>query len=59
MEDNCICEKLLSWSEILKIQTLFSEWKMPPVGWAWDSETKGIRWGTQPGIKGMEREIKT
>lgn len=59
LEDNCICEKLLMSSEIFLIQTFFSEWKMSPLGWTWDSETKGVRWGTQPRIKGMEREIET
>lgn len=41
------------------IPTLFSEWKMPPVGWTWDSETEGVRWGAQPRVKGVERETET
>lgn len=58
LEDNVLVKViLLIWSFLT--QTLFLEWKMPSIGWAWDSETKGVRWGAQPGIKGMEREIET
>lgn len=36
-----------------------AEWKMPPVGWTWDSETEGVRWGAQPRAKRVEREAET